>query len=49
LSIAAGTGVTLRGAGESTTGTVSMTQWGIATLIQEAANTWVCSGVNISG
>lgn len=49
VSIAAGAGVTLRGAGASTTGTVSMAQWGIATLIQEAANTWVCSGVNISG
>jgi hypothetical protein len=48
LSIAPGAGVTLTGAGAATAGTFTMAQYGLATMIQETANTWVLSGVGLT-
>jgi hypothetical protein len=48
ITITRGSGVTQYLAGGSTSKDVALTQWGLATLIQEAANTWVIAGNGIS-
>ncbi len=48
VTITRGSGVTQYLAGGSTSKDVALTQWGLATLVQEAANSWVISGTNIS-
>lgn len=40
--------VTLRKAGSGTSGTVVLSQWGLATLIKEGTNFWVVTGVGIT-
>jgi hypothetical protein len=40
--------VSLRKAGSGTSGNVVMSQWGLATLIKEAVNAWVVTGVGIT-
>jgi hypothetical protein len=48
ITITRGSGVTLVLAGGSTSKDVALAQWGLATLIQEAANSWVVAGNGIS-
>ncbi len=48
ITLTRGTGVTLQIAGSGTSKDVALAQWGLATLIQEAANVWTASGVGIS-
>ena len=48
VTIMRGSGVTQLLAGGSTSKDVSLAQYGLATLIQESANAWVCSGSNVS-
>jgi hypothetical protein len=48
ITLTRGTGVTQWIAGSGTSKDVSLAQWGLATLIQEAANAWVVSGQGIS-
>lgn len=48
VTITRGAGVTQYLAGSGTSKDIALAQWGLCTLVQEAANTWVCSGVNIT-
>jgi len=48
VTLAQGSGVTLRIAGASTTGNKTLAQWGMATLVQEATDVWVANGTGIS-
>lgn len=48
LAIARGSGVTLTLAGSSTNKNCSLAPRGLATLLHEASNVWVVSGVNLS-
>jgi hypothetical protein len=48
ITLTRGSGVTLRLAGSSSSGDKSLAQWGLATLIQEATDTWVVSGPGVS-
>jgi hypothetical protein len=48
ITLTRGSGVTQYLAGGSTSKDVALTQWGLATLIQEAANSWVVAGNGIS-
>jgi hypothetical protein len=48
ITLTRGSGVTQYLAGGSTSKDVALTQWGMATLIQEAANSWVIAGNGIS-
>ncbi|HXV00662.1 MAG TPA: hypothetical protein VG166_09200 [Caulobacteraceae bacterium] len=47
-TVTRGSGVTLRIVGSTTSKDVAMTQWGLATLVKEDADTWLISGTNIS-
>jgi hypothetical protein len=48
VTITRGSGVSLMLAGSGTSKDVALAQWGFATLIQEATNSWVISGTGIS-
>ncbi|HWE98692.1 MAG TPA: hypothetical protein VG248_02745 [Caulobacteraceae bacterium] len=48
VTITRGAGVTLAIAGSGTSKDVAMTQYGFATLVQEAANVWIVTGTGIS-
>jgi hypothetical protein len=48
ITLTRGSGVTQYLAGGSTSKDVALTQWGLATLIQEAANSWVVAGNGVS-
>jgi hypothetical protein len=48
ITLTRGTGVIQWIAGSGTSKDVALAQWGLATLIQEAANAWVISGQGIS-
>ncbi|MDE2357284.1 MAG: hypothetical protein KGL69_11075 [Alphaproteobacteria bacterium] len=48
ITLTRGAGVTLWIAGSGTSKDVALAQWGLATLVQEAANAWVVSGVGVS-
>jgi hypothetical protein len=48
VTIAPASGVTLNLGGAGTTGSRSLAQWGIATLIKVAANTWIVFGTNLT-
>jgi hypothetical protein len=48
ITLTRGSGVTQQIAGSATSKDVALAQWGFATLVQEAANTWVVSGTGIS-
>jgi hypothetical protein len=48
ITLTRGTGVIQWIAGSGTSKDVALAQWGMATLIQEAANAWVISGQGIS-
>lgn len=44
VTITRGSGVALRLAGSSTDGNLTLNQWGMVTLVQEATDVWVASG-----
>jgi hypothetical protein len=48
VTIGRGAGVSLRKVGTSTDANVSLAQWGMATLVHEAANVWLITGVGIT-
>lgn len=48
VTITRGSGVSLRKAGSATDANVALAQWGMATMVMEAANTWVITGTGIS-
>lgn len=48
VTLTRGAGVSLRKVGSATDANVALAQWGLATLIQEATNTWVITGTGIS-
>jgi hypothetical protein len=48
ITLTRGSGVSQQIAGSATTKDVSLAQWGLATLIQEAANQWVVSGQGVT-
>lgn len=48
VTITRGSGVALRIGGVSTDSNKTMAQWGLATLLKEAADTWVISGAGVT-
>lgn len=48
VTVAPAAGVTLNLAGTGATGNRTLAQWGVATMIQVAANQWVISGTGVS-
>lgn len=48
VTITRGAGVTLRKAGNATSADVALAQWGLATMVHEATDTWVITGTGIT-
>jgi hypothetical protein len=48
VTLTRGSGVTLRRSGSSTSANFTLAQWGLATMIQESADTWIVTGTGLS-
>ena len=48
VTITRGVGVTLRLAGSATSKDMTLSQWGLATALMEASDSWVISGTAVA-